>query len=189
VRSIDAFDYSSSMIDRAKRSNADPRIHFFHDDLLEPTNIGSNYDVVICVRVLINLPDLVTQRRAIANLISFVKAGGRLILIEGFLDGFENLNAARKQLGMPPLQPAAINFYSKIAEVWDMLEPLFETRATFHTGSYDYYTRVVYPMLVGPENVRANSELSEKFMRLAKVFNPDSHARFARLRGFVLERK
>ena len=188
VKHIDAFDVSPRMIERAHKVHGEQNNTFFLADVLQPIDMSQSYDAVVCVRVLINLPNLEAQLRALGNLTAMLKDGGRLVLIEGFRDGFDALSAAREHLEMPPLEPAAVNFYSYFTQIKHHLDAGYESEATFHTGTYDYYTRVLYPLLVGSENVEAGSEYSQKLARLANGFNPDSFRRFSRLRGLRLRK-
>src|SRR5207245_579366 len=55
VGTMDAFDYSESMVERASRTVGETNNRFFHDNLLAPQHVQGPYDTVICVRVLINL--------------------------------------------------------------------------------------------------------------------------------------
>jgi len=112
VAHVDSFDYAENMVARAKDLYGETNNRFFHDSVLDPKNIGSNYDAALCVRVLINLRNLEEQRHAIRNMANPLRPGGKLILIEGYRDGFEALSAARRTVGLPELVPASINFYS-----------------------------------------------------------------------------
>jgi SAM-dependent methyltransferase len=188
VRHVDAFDYAENMVERARARFGERNNRFLHDDVLKPRQISGEYDAVICVRVLINLRDLDAQRLAIRNMTGFVKRGGLLILAEGFREGFDALSRLRVQVGLPPIEPAPINVYSTQPELLGDLDRSFESVARFHLGMYDYLTRVVYPLMAGPENVRHNTVFSEKSEQLARAFNPDSFAHLSRLQGFVLRR-
>ena len=68
-------------------------------------------------------------------------------------------------------------------------DPRFVLQDEFHLGAYDYLTRVVYPLIVGPDNVAHNSVFAERCHRLASAFNPDSLGHLSRIRGFVLRRR
>src|SRR5438046_9544809 len=107
------------MIERALQSVGEKNNRFFVDDLLYPRLIDATYDCVICVRVLINLPDTLAQLLAIQNLARFVRPGGVLLLAEGFTEGFEALSELRQKVGLPPLSPAPINHYSS----WHAVRP------------------------------------------------------------------
>lgn len=189
VRHVDAFDYSEEMIARARASVGETNNSFLRDNVLAPMRLKGPYDCALCVRVLINLRNLEEQKRALANLKMLVRPGGLLILVEGFRDGFEELSRLRARLELPPVQPAAINFYSSLAELRPDIERGFRLERDFHLGAYDYLTRVAYPLLVGPENVAHNSVFSEKCEKLARALNPDAFRGLSRIRGLVLRRE
>lgn len=185
---VDAFDYSEEMIDRAKRFAGETNNRFFHDSILNPTNVARRYDQIVCVRVLINLRDLTEQQYAIEHMHRLLVSGGQLILIEGFADGFTELNRLRSEIGMEHIIPAAINTYSELGDVYNVLKPLFQIDARMHTGMFDLLTRILLPLLVGAENANGPSEFHDKIIPLATAFNPDCMALFARLHGFVLRK-
>lgn len=189
VAHVDAFDYSENMVAHALKHQGERNNRFFHDNVLAPTLWQGPYDSIVCVRVLINLRGLAEQKLAIDHMHAALKPGGKLMLIEGYLDGFGELNRLRESAGMQKLQPASINYYSPLAEVRAYLDPKFTTEAEFHTGSFDFLTRVVYPSLVGPENATGHSDFHQKVLSIAKNFNPDAFTQLARLRGFVLVKR
>jgi SAM-dependent methyltransferase len=186
TRHVDAFDYAENMIERAAETFGEENNRFIHDNVLDPSRLAPPYDGVVCIRVLINLANLEQQRRAVRNMADQLQAGGTLILAEGFRDGFAALSALRAQVGLPAVTPASINFYSSVDELMPDIDALFTVEDTFHLGSYDYLTRVVYPLQVGAENARHNSVFSERSARLATAWNPDCYAHLSRMRGFVL---
>lgn len=189
VEHVDAFDYAENMVERARTAFGETNNRFIHDNVLDPQHLGSDYDTVICVRVLINLQDFEQQGLAVRNLARLTKQGGRLILAEGFTDGFDGLNALRDDVGLPPLTPASINFYSSLAELREVLDEWFELEETFHLGAYDYLTRVMYPLVVGPEHATHNTNFSERCSELARAFNPDCFEPLSRMRGLVMRRR
>lgn len=188
VTHVDAFDYSEQMIERAKAGPGETNNRFFVDNLLSPASISSTYDAVLCVRVLINLKNLDEQKVGLKNLQTWVKPGGCLILVEGYTDGFEELSALRLRLGLPKVAPAPINFYSALADIQSAVSPGFHLESTFHLGGYDFLTRVVYPSVVGQENVVPNSHFAEKASEIAREFNPDAMKAFSRIQGLVFRR-
>lgn len=189
VQHIDAFDYAEQMIERAKEAFGETNNRFIHDNVLDPQTLEGPYDTVICVRVLINLADLAQQKLAVENLAKLTKPGGLLILAEGYTDGFEALNALRGKVELPAIQPAAINFYSALSDLEPTLDDSFTLEDSFHLGAYDYLTRVLYPLVVGPENATHNSNFSARCSELARAFNPDDFEPLSRMRGLVLRRR
>ena len=186
---VDAFDYSEDMVARARSRFGETNNRFFHDDVLDPRDFHGPYDTVICVRVLINLKDSKEQMRALDNMDRALRSSGRLILAEGFTDGFENLNQLRAKVELPPLVPASINYYTPLAELEAALGDRYQVAARFHLGAYDYLTRVVYPLQVGPENAKHNTNFSERCQQLARAFNPDAFQHLSRIRGLVLTKR
>ena len=189
VKHIDAFDYAENMIARARAKFGETNNRFIHDNILDPVNLGQDYDAVICVRVLINLRSLDEQRRAVRNLVQLVRPGGILILVEGFTEGFKALTALREQVNLPPVEPAKINFYSSVNDLMPDLKTGCDVEDQFHLGAYDYLTRVMYPLVVGAENARHNSVFSERCQELARAFNPDCFAELSRVRGLVMRKR
>ena len=188
VKHVDSFDSSENMISEAKRLYGEENNRFINDNVLAPQGLQPPYDVVVCVRVLINLRNLNEQKRAISNMAAMLSDGGRLLLVEGFLDGFEALNELRRQSGLKKMRPAAINFYSRIAELMPYIESLFSVEAEFHSGCFDFLTRVVYPAIAGESNATGYSEFHERILPIARAFNPETFKPLARVRGFDLTR-
>ena len=189
AKHVDAFDYAEAMIERAKQHIGEANNRFFVDNVLRPETIREEYDAVICVRVLINLRNLAEQRTALENLVKFVRTGGVLILVEGYREGFEALTELRAKVGLPALVPAAINTYTRISDVVSALPKFMQLASSFHLGSYDYLTRVEYPLVVGAENVTHNSGFAERSAALARAFNPSAFEPYSRIRGFVFRKQ
>lgn len=186
---VDAFDYAENMVAQAKLNHLEKNNRFFHDNLLSPKHWQDQYDVVVCVRVLINLRNFEEQKVAIENMRKALKPGGKLLLIEGYSDGFEKLNFLRKSAGIEPFNPASINYYCELGEMREFLEGNFNIAAEFHTGCFDFLTRVVYPSLVGSSNATGHSEFHTKILPIARSYNPDHFKSLSRLHGFSLERE
>jgi ubiquinone/menaquinone biosynthesis C-methylase UbiE len=190
VRRIDAFDYAENMVDRARRAYGEINNRFFHASILDAAACEAGaYDAAICVRVLINLRNAAEQATALDNLARWLKPGGKLILVEGFTDGFEALNQLRRDCELPELVPAAINFYSSLAELMPTIERSFTIADEFHTGMFDFLTRVVYPRLVGPDQVGGSADFHHKIDIIARQYNPAAMRPLARVRGFALVKR
>lgn len=188
VQHVDAFDFAENMIERARTTVGETNNRFFHDNLLAPKNVQGTYDAVVCIRVLINLANLQQQKQAVNNMKGWLQPGGFLILVEGFQEGFRQLSGLRSKVGLPPLTPASINFYSSLDDLSAELADGLTRIDTFHLGCYDFLTRVLYPLMVGADNVRHNTSFSEKCVALARQFNPKAFEGFSRIRGLVLQK-
>lgn len=189
VSHVDAFDYAENMIERAIRVYGETNNRFFHDNILRPAKVVGPYDGIVCVRVLINLRNLEQQLTAIRNMAGLLKPGGILLLVEGYSDGFHALDRIRGSTGLPPLKPAAINYYSSLDDVMPTLERFFEIGDGFHTGMFDFLTRVIYPVLSGADNIPEFENFHGKIIQVARAFNPDAMEKFGRVRGFALRKR
>lgn len=187
AKHVDAFDYAENMVAQATDIYGEKNNRFFHDNLLNPQHITKKYDIVVCVRVLINLENLEQQKTALEHLKSFVKPGGLLLLIEGFQDGFDALNALRTSTHMKTFNPAPINFYSYLKDFTDVFPSRATIVDTFHTGCFDFLTRIVYPLLDPHQENHGPSDFHEKIGELASVYNPDAMKNLARLHGWCLK--
>lgn len=72
-------------------------------------NYKNFFDIIICQRVIINLMKINDQRRALDNILYILKRNGKLIFIEGFQSGLENLNSLRKKLKLKKIPTAYHN--------------------------------------------------------------------------------
>ncbi len=184
---VDAFDFAENMIARARAGYGEVNNRFFHGSVTEPATCTANaYDAAVCVRVLINLRDLREQVAAVDNIAGWLKPNGKLILVEGFHDGFAALNRLRSDCDMPDIVPAPINYYSRLAEFWPAIERWFDVADEFHTGTFDFLTRILYPRLAGPDNFDDAEEFRRKIEIVARRFNPSALKPLARVRGFAL---
>ena len=189
VQWVDAFDFAENMVERARERVGERNNRFLHDNVLDPRHLDGPYDAAVCVRVLINLQDLEQQRLALRNIGQMLLPGGLLVLAEGFTDGFDHLSALRRQVSLPPVAPAAINFYSSLEDLLPDLRKSYDEVGSFHLGAYDYLTRVVYPAVAGAHKVRHNTVFSEHCAELARAFNPACFEELSRMRGFALRKR
>ncbi len=185
---VDAFDFAENMVEAAKEKFGETNNRFFVDSVLVGERVETPYDVAVCVRVLINLSNVDEQKTAISNIAKWLKPGGKLILVEGYLDGFHELNRMRVACGLGEMKPAHINFYSSISELKPVLEEHFSIKDSWHSGMFDLLTRVLYPLLEGEDKATGPSDFHSKILPLAQAFNPDDLTSFGRLRGFLLEK-
>ena len=178
------------MVQRARQEVGESNNRFFHDDLLAPTKWKSPYDGVVCVRVLINLRNWDEQRVAVEKHVSCDPSRGeKLILVEGYSEGFQAINQLRNRVGLGPLEPATINYYSQKTRMREVLMDQFDLVAEFDSGLFDVLTRVVYPLLVGEENATGHSEFHERVEPLIRSMAISELRKYARVVGLALVKK
>ena len=189
VKHVDAFDFSDNMIVQAKEIYGEENNSFFTGSVLDENVVTRQYDAVVCVRVLINLANLDEQKTSINNMVKWLKPGGRLILVEGYLDGFETLNDLRNTCGLEKMKPASINYYCHLADLRPFIDAKIDVDGEWDSGVFDLMTRVVYPLLVGADKATGPSEFHEKILPLALGLEESSLARFGRLQGVTGTRR
>lgn len=149
---LDALDFSEDFIKIANErvlEGARGRVRFSHQDILEFDQV-EKYDLVFTERCLQNLVSWEDQKLAIKNIVQSMKAGGRLILLESFWTGLDQLNEARKELDLPKILPPWHNLFfdeSKTIKYLSSLSCSFQEQNCCLSGYY-FGSRVIYPSLL-----------------------------------------
>lgn len=156
ISKIIGIDYSDEMINRARkegylRKERKNNISFEVKDILnlKPSDFGL-FDTVISERCLINLSSWTDQKKAIVNISSVLKPGGRFIFVEGCKDGRDNLNKMRKKYVLKKMPIVWHNIDFKKKQTLAFLKRFFKIEHELHFGVYDFLARIVHPMLVQP---------------------------------------
>lgn len=112
---IDAFDFSSAMIDAArlaaKEACVDNKIDFEVADVQGEPKLSKRYDIIYTERMLINLKNWELQERAIRFLSGNLKPRGRLLLCENSVEGLGKLNQLREMVGLDRITAPWHNCY------------------------------------------------------------------------------
>lgn len=111
-------DYVPEMIANAKQlaeqEHLTGRCSFIDGDALDlDESLGRTdpFDVAFTVRCLINLQTNENQVAAFASLVSRVRPGGLILLIENSQQSYAKQNVLREELGMEPRTPAQFNHF------------------------------------------------------------------------------
>jgi ubiquinone/menaquinone biosynthesis C-methylase UbiE len=147
-------DYIPTMIDeahkRAMQSGPTLRgsVEFDVGDITQLAEEESSYDKVVVIRVLINLGNWERQRRGLQECVRVLRPGGRLLLSEATLQGWERLNRLRTEWGLPDIPIPPFNEYldqeKVIAELSGKMQlvEISNFASTYYVG-----TRVLKPLL------------------------------------------
>ncbi len=148
---LQSFDFTGEMIEQAKQqdiSKIKGNIEFSHQDILN-IEFTQKFDTVFSIRCIINLLEWKLQKTALSNLAMYVKDGGKLVLLEAFLDGLNELNEAREEFNQEPIKSQPFNLHFDKEKVTTHLSGIgfeLEKEDNF-LSSYYYHTRVLYPAL------------------------------------------
>jgi len=153
-------------------------------------------DILICQRVLINLLDPEDQSRALNNIIAHVRdasrpnTGGRILFLECFKSSLENLNQARQEFSLQPINPAHHNMYitDGFFDV-PLLSPIpkseFSVLETFLSSHY-YITRVLHAAISANESsFKRNSE----FVKFLSAALPSNIGDYSPLKCYAFMKK
>lgn len=151
---ITGIDFVPAMIasaDAQRRSlpdDAQARVRFAIQDVTDLEFADESFDQAISTRVIINLADEERQSKALRECARVLRPGGRLLLSEATLQGWERLNALRREWGLDPIPMPDFNRYLDERWVTGELEPelSLEELSNF-AGSYYVATRVFKPLL------------------------------------------
>ena len=183
VRETLGVDFSESMIERARAAAAGkPNLRFEVGNALDldPHALGT-FDVALSVRCLINLETWELQQRAIENVATLLKPGGRFIFVEGLADGRRNLTAMRAQMGLSEMPTVWHNIDFEESRLMPNLDRFFTLDARRHFGVYDFVSRIVHPMAVAPESPVYDSAINRTAAQLSvqlQDFGPVSRVAF-----------
>ncbi len=178
-KQITGADYSEAMIERARsEQQANPGIGWKVVDVLNFQEENA-YDVITTVRCLINVVDTNLQQQAIRNLHRALKPGGRLLMMEGVADGRGELNRVREAVGLGTMPKVVHNLDFPRAQTLTFLRGLFTSAEFTANGVYDLITRVLYPLLIKPQEPAYGSPLHEAALPIiAEVAGLEELSRF-----------
>lgn len=173
---ITAIDYAAEMIQIA-RQTAEMMplvgtIQFREGDVTNPRELPQDFDLIYTERVLINLPDWNTQKKAIAELTGLLRVGGRYAMLENSQDGLDKINALRQQVGLDAVVPPWHNRYFRDSEVEDLTMPgVTLEKVVCHSSTYYFLSRVVNAWLAAREGKEPdyNSPVNELALHLPAI--------------------
>ena len=163
---FEGIDYSHPMISSAvKRLEASPhlveRVRFAVGDATRIADaVGDTlYDVVMTDRCLINLPSSHDQYEAIHQFARHIEPGGCYLAIENFIEGHNNMNRARAEVGLPEIPVRWHNVYLREEEFLRRTRQVFrEIEIRDFSSAYYYVTRVLYARMCKEEGVEPDYE-------------------------------
>jgi ubiquinone/menaquinone biosynthesis C-methylase UbiE len=181
-------DFSSQMIAVAQQSAKNYKdLSFQSADVRSlPKDIGQ-FDAVYVQRCLINLNSLEEQKKAFESIMSLVKPGGIFIMVECTIDGQNETNALRDQLGIEKMEIPWHNlfFYRTDVESWQTKDYYVE-HFDHISSTYHFLSRVVYAYLgeAGGGELKYDSEINKLALLL-----PPNIGEFGPVKGWIWRKK
>ena len=101
---IHGADFSDTRLNKARSRLVNcNNVRLSQVDFLGEYALDKDYDSVVSQRFLINLMEWNLQQKVLLDLMGMLKQGGRLLMLEGSVQGVEELNRFRAQYGLEPI--------------------------------------------------------------------------------------
>lgn len=157
---IHAVDFSDTRLSKAQEllKNCD-NVLIQKVDFLNDYELDQDYDCIISQRFLINLMEWELQQKVIRDLVMRLKVGGKLLLMEGSLQGVDRLNELRSILKLEPIPVKWHNLFfdeTKLIEYVTSLGLILEKKIGL--GVYFFLTRGIRPYF--DKNLNWNHEFN-----------------------------
>ena len=134
---------------RSERESTGSTVSFTVGDITALEQPAGAYDRVIVVRVLINLAGEDQQRQALGECARVLRPGGLLLLSEATVQGWERLNALRREWGLDDVPVPAFNRYLDQDRVPELAPPDLALREVVNFASTYYLgTRLIKPLMI-----------------------------------------
>jgi len=176
--SVVGCDLSEKMIASAQRNLAartpsGTSVKFEQRDVLEIDNAYApgQFDTVVSVRGLINLPSFEMQKDAILKVHKLLPRGGKFIFVEGYRNGLKKINELREGLSLKPLSEPWYDSYFEEPELSEFLLQHFNVKEERNLDIYFLVSRVLYPYACKP----AEPEFSNVCNTVARLLVPHAH--------------
>ena len=185
---VHAVDFSETRLAKArKRLNSRENVSLKQVDFLGTYELDDDYDVVVSQRFLINLMEWQLQQKVLLDLMSMLKPGGTLLMLEGSQQGVDSLNEFRASWGLEPLPVKWHNLFFDDFALSDFMQRQGHKMVEQDgLGPYFLLTRGVRPAL--DEKLNWDCE----FNRLAAAESTSQllgfGAKFSRLKLWVFEK-
>jgi len=185
---IHAVDFCETRLRKAKeRVTKHDNVVFTRVDFLGEYDIGIDYDFVVCQRFLINITDWELQKKVLMDLMRLLKRGGRLIMLEGFVQGVDELNKFRDKMHLPPIPvPWHNQFFDENLLLPFMKQHGFDLVDCDGLGAYFILTRGVRPALENELNWDSDFNSYSATDDVKSLLNLGS--KFSRLKLWVFEK-
>lgn len=158
---IHAVDFSETRLHKAQERLRDHNnVVFKKIDFVNDYELDRDFDVIVCQRFLINITDWEIQKKILYDLMSLLKKDGVLLMLEGSVQGVNELNEIRLQWGLPGIPIQWHNLFFDDEKLLPFMEQQgFTLVETDGLGAYFLLTRGVRPTL--EESVHWDSKFNK----------------------------
>jgi SAM-dependent methyltransferase len=156
------------------------------DFLQDRLPLDEDYDFIVSQRFLINLMEWGLQEKVLQKLVSLLRPGGRLLILEGSTQGADELNSFRSIWGLPPIPIKWHNLFLDDAVLIAFMNSCRCTLVEWDgLGSYFLLTRGIRPIFDKELNWDCDFNRISASAELRSIL--EMGLRFSRLKLFVFE--
>ena len=177
---ISGIDYSKEMIEQARINLQKTSTEFKVLDITKPMKFMPTYDVVFTERVLINIPTILEQKRAIANIAKLLPKGGLFLICEDTQQGLKKLNRLRKQAGLDEVETHWHNLYLDEKVIIRSAKQYFNLVKTENFSSTYYIASRIFNASKNPNYLAKINKIASKLEAIGD---------YGPLKLFVLRKK
>lgn len=185
-------DYAELMVERAQRFLNDRKYYrkmmktYSRDGKIPkyPTNLqfelgdivsinypSKHFDVVIADRVLVNLPTVELQTRAISEVSRVLRPNGLWIVAEASKQGHKKIDSIRNLFGLPIMEKYWHNLYLDEPFIIQTFRKAgFSLQDTRRFETYQFLTKVIHPLTVVPGEPNFLAGFNRAAMEVARDF-------------------
>lgn len=183
-------DFCDEMIELSKDRNLNDYM-FSLGDVCNLNFKNEVFDLIFSERCLINLNSWDKQQKSLSEIYRTLKKGGIYIMVEGFTDGLNNLNEARRVVGLDPIEQKFFNKYFDKEKLMEYIKDKFiiyddPKFAILHKSNFlsTYYfgRSVLYSALAQNKNLEYNN----KFVDFFSYMEP--YGNYSYIQSLVFER-
>lgn len=205
VKSVLALEHSNTLRAKAAQRFAEAgleNVTLVAGDALDLGGYEGTFSVAVTQRVVINFMTWQEQQRVIENVWKSLRPGGRYLLIENTFEGFDALNAARRDVDLPdiPIHDWH-NHFLHLEKFLEFIDDKFVVERTRTFNLYYLLTRVFMNMFASFEGFGAAAvrddifevadaaarRLHETMGDRVRIELPQGES-FGPIQGFVLRR-
>ena len=178
-------DFSETRLLKAsKRLRGKKNVILKQTDFLKQYSLDNNYDFIVSQRFLINLMEWKLQKKVLVKLMGMLKKDGKLLMLEGSLNGVNELNTFRKTCSLEPIPVKWHNLFFKDDKLIDFMKSKhFKLLDEDGLGEYFLLTRGIRPTLDRKLNWNSKFNKIAASNEMKNILNLKS--RFSRLKLWV----
>ncbi len=189
VNKIVGLDVSPVRLQKLKDRNV--HIETLQMDMkdLSSARVKMRFTKVITQRSLINLKSFDEQKKVILAIHSLLEDRGRYLMLEGFLEGSNEINRIRTDFGLPPIDIKWHNCFFDKEKLINEAGSHFELEEMRDFSAYFFLTRVVNAVLKHPEVPRWDDPMNQLAKRIEIAYKGSFIKGVSRLQLLIFRKK